>query len=544
MELSNICRVAIYARVSTEEQAEHGYSIDAQLDTLRQYCQQSGKVVANEYVDKGLSGKEMTKRHELKRMMRDAERREFDEVIVWKINRLSRKTRDLLEIVETLNRKNICFRSFSEKFETETPMGRFALQMMGAVGELERNTIVENVKMGLKQRAKMGLHNGGSCLGYASVEQQNGDRRNKQTLFEIVPEEAVTIQKIFSLCAAGRGFRAIANQLNRDGHRTKKGNPFSESGVKEILKNPVYSGTIRYNRFEGWSEKRRRGKNSKPILVPGLHQPIIERELWEKAQSLLQERSKVTPRTHDGFSLLTGLIRCPQCGASMVASRTVNYLKDGTKVIRRYYSCGKFRSQGSSVCRANSVGADYAEQHVLNWLNDLFHKPKILEDVVAAVNSRRNNNVGPMQQELAAIDRNRELLLQRRQRLLDAYEMDGIDKSALTTRLSEIAAEDDALHVRKTELTYELGENCLVEVPLEAVREALADTKRLLEVALPEQKKTLLRMLIKQINITEGRRIGDIVLRIAIKGTEINPKTGTVLELKAKTNNRSKVIQK
>lgn len=544
MEQSKVCRVAIYARVSTEEQAEHGYSIDAQLDILRQYCQQSGKVVAGEYVDKGVSGKEMTKRHELKRMLRDAEKREFDEVVCWKINRLSRKTRDLLEIVETLNRKNVCFRSYSEKFETETPMGRFALQMMGAVGELERNTIVENVKMGLKQRAKMGLHNGGSCLGYRSVDKQDGDRRNKQTLFEIVPEEAVTVQKIFSLCAAGRGFRSIANQLNRDGHRTKKGNTFSEAGIKEILINPVYAGTIRYNRFEGWSEKRRRGKNSNPILVPGLHQPIIERELWEKAQSLLQERSKVTPRAHDGISLLTGLIRCPQCGTPMVASRTVNYLKDGTKIVRRYYSCGQFRSKGSSVCRANSVGADHAELHVLAWLNDLFHKPKILEDVVAAVNSRRNSNVGPMQQELAAIDRNQELLLQRRQRLLDAYEMDGIDKAALTTRLGEITAEDDALHARKAELTYELGEEGVNEVPLELVREALADLQRLFEIALPEQKKALLRLLIKQINITEGRRIGDIVLRIAIKGVGINSKMGKVLELKARTTGNTKAAIK
>lgn len=544
MEPNNVCRVAIYCRVSTEEQAEFGYSIDAQLDILRQYCQQAGKVVAGEYVDKGISGKEMTKRHELKRMMRDAERREFDEVIVWKINRLSRKTRDLLEIVETLNRKNICFRSYSEKFETETPMGRFALQMMGAVGELERNTIVENVKMGLKQRAKMGFHNGGSCLGYHSVERQDGDRRSKQTLFEIVPDEAVTIQKIFTLCAAGRGFRSIANQLNREGHRTKKGNTFSDVGVKEILKNPVYAGTIRYNRFEGWSEKRRRGKNSNPILVPGLHQPIVERELWEKAQTLLQERSKTSPRTHDGVSLLTGLIRCPQCNSTMVASRTVNYLKDGTKVARRYYSCGQFRSKGSSVCRANSVGADYAEQYVLGWLNDLFRKPKILEDVVAAVNSRRRNSVGPMQQELAAIERSRELLTQRRQRLMDAYEMTGIDKAALTVRMGEITTEDDALHVRRAELAYELGEDALGEVPLEVVRAALSDAHRLLETAPPEQKKSLLRLFIKEVSITEGRRIGNIVLRIAVKGTGPSPNMGKVLELRARTTGSVKAAPK
>ena len=279
-------RVAIYARVSTEEQAEHGYSIDAQLDTLRLDCQRLGKVVVGEYVDRGVSGKEMTKRHELKRLLRDADNRAFDEVIVWKINRMSRKTKDLLEIVEQLNRNNIYFRSYSENFETETPMGRFALQMMGAVGELERNTIVENVRLGLKQRARMGLHNGGSCLGYKSVELAESDRKSKKTKLVIVLDEAVVVRKIFEMYAAGKGFRAIANQLNREGHKTKKDNTFGSDSIREIITNPVYVGMVRYNRFEGWSEKRRRGKNPNPILTEGKHEAIISKELWYKVQNL------------------------------------------------------------------------------------------------------------------------------------------------------------------------------------------------------------------------------------------------------------------
>ena len=240
-ESQPMLKVAVYARVSTEEQAEHGYSIEAQLDTLRQYCQLYHRRIVGEYVDRGVSGKEMTKRLELQRLLKDAEEGVFEEVIVWKFNRMSRKTKDLLEIVERLDRSNIYFRSFSENFDTATPMGRFALQMMGAVGELERNTIVENVKLGLKQRARQGFHNGGSCLGYQTVELPGGDRKHRKSSLEIVPEEAAVVRRIYSYYVTGRGFRSIANQLNKDGTRTKKGNTFSPDSIREIIINPVYT---------------------------------------------------------------------------------------------------------------------------------------------------------------------------------------------------------------------------------------------------------------------------------------------------------------
>lgn len=85
-------RVAIYARVSTEEQAENGYSIDAQLDTLRKYCELYGGEIVSEYVDRGVSGKSIQGRYELQRLLKDAEEAKFDEVIVWKFNRMARKT--------------------------------------------------------------------------------------------------------------------------------------------------------------------------------------------------------------------------------------------------------------------------------------------------------------------------------------------------------------------------------------------------------------------------------------------------------------------
>lgn len=218
-------RVAIYVRVSTEEQAEQGYSIDAQLDTLRKHCLYSEKVIFHEYVDRGISGKSMEKRLELQQMLKDAEKNSFDEVLVWKLNRLARNTIDLLQMVEVLEKHNVAFSSFSEKFDTSTPMGKFTLQMMASVGEFERNTIVENVKMGLKQRARTGKHNGKVPLGYRAVKDANNVSNHHESNVEIIEAEAAIVTKIFERFAAGRGFKSIANELNHEGYVTKPGVP-------------------------------------------------------------------------------------------------------------------------------------------------------------------------------------------------------------------------------------------------------------------------------------------------------------------------------
>lgn len=504
----SVIKVAIYVRVSTEEQAEHGYSIDAQLNTLRDYCKLYNKEVFREYVDRGISGKEMTRREQLQRLLKDAEQGLFQEVIVWKFNRMSRKNKDLLEIVDWLEKHNVHFRSFSENFDTSTPMGRFALQMMGAVGELERNTIVENVKLGMKQRAREGFFNGGSCLGYESVKPTETDRNT----LRIVPAEAPTVRKIFTLYAAGKGLRSIANQLNREGHRTNKGNTFGSDSIRQIITNPIYIGHIRYNRFEDWSEKRRKGKTSEAIIVEGRHEPIIDQELWDKVQRLFQEKSKVSPRQQQSENLLTGLIRCPECNTPMVASRTVNYLKDGTKVTRRYYSCGQFRSKGSSVCHANSVKAEEAEKYVLKRVKRVLNHPQLLADITKAANDKLINNQESLRQELPAIVVKLEQLADKKRKILDVYELEDLDRETLGKRLREITAEEHSLSLRKSEIEAGLRQE-VREVPETLLRSLLMRFDLLLEQAPVEQKKMLLLMAVKEITLTEKKKIDKIILR-------------------------------
>lgn len=509
--MEKILRIAIYARVSTDEQAEHGYSIDAQLDTLRNYCTLYNKQIIGEYVDRGVSGKSTKGRYELQRLLKDAEDGLFDEVIVWKINRMARKNIDLLQIVDLLDKNNIAFRSFSENFETETPMGRFALQMMGAVGELERNTIVDNVKMGHKQRAKTGSHNGKVPLGYRVVK-GSAVGRGKNTEVVIVEEEAMLVRKIFELYASGKGLKSIANALNKDGYTTKAKGPFSTCSIRDLLDNPMFIGKIRYNQYENWSEKRRKGKSANPILVDGLHPAIIDQNLWDKVRLLRQKKSSMPKKRFEGEYLLTGIIRCPECGAAMTASRTVNKMKDGSKVTRMYYSCSSFRSKGSSVCHANSIRKVEAEQTVMNRVQNVLIKPQLLKAIVKGVNERKIGRIKPLQEELSGVKVRIAKLEENKRKYLSLYEMDQIDRDLFSERLNSINGDLDDELTRKSRLELELRDDEAEPVSYELVRSLMERFDDLLRKSPFEQRKTLLHLIVKKITLEDKRRVKDVEL--------------------------------
>lgn len=381
-----------YIRVSTERQVE-GYSIEGQITQIEQYCQFNGYELVDIYADRGISGKSMN-RPELQRMLNDAKNGKLDCVMVYKTNRLARNTSDLLTIVEELHRQNVEFFSLSERMEVKNSTGKLMLQILASFSEFERNTILENIYTGQRQRALEGYYQGNLPLGYNNIPD------NKKELM-INQHEANIVKYIFESYAKGHGYRKIANALNHKGYVTKKGNPFSISAVTYILSNTFYIGKIQFAKYKDWNDKRRKGLNDKPVIAEGKHTPIISRDLWDKAQARKKQVSK-KPQVHGkGTNLLTGIIACPQCSASMSASITVNTLKDGTKKRIRYYSCSNFRNKGSKVCSANSVRADVIEKYVMDQILEIVKSDKVLKQVVERVNQENQVDVAALNHDIA-----------------------------------------------------------------------------------------------------------------------------------------------
>ena len=509
-------RLALYTRVSTIEQSEEGYSIDEQKRLLMSWAEKNNYEVYKCYSDRGISGKDIKNRPALKELLKDAEEKKFDMVISWKINRISRKLADVLKIVDVLEKNDITFKSYSEPFETDTPAGKMQFQMMALIGEFERGTIAQNVKMGMCAKAKAGEWCGGRVLGYdlVPVENQEGTKRRK-TKLTINEIEARSVRLIFNEYSNGKGYKAITNQLNKLGYKTKKGNDFSVGSIREILTNPVYIGKVRYNVRQNWSEKRRRNINANPIITDGIHEPIIDEMLWDKVQAIIESKKGKPSRIYDGEYPLTGILRCPKCGAGMVISRTTNKLADGTKKRIAYYCCGAWKNKGTSVCNSNTIRVDKANEYVFNKISELLSNEKMVKSIVNNINKERHKKINPAKKELERIDKELEKIDRKKTKLFEAYEEEVISKEEFKERKDELNKRAKTLQEEKEPLLVTLSDDVSEEIPYEFIKSILENfSKVLTESATREQQKKLLHMIISEITINEAREIDSIKLKI------------------------------
>jgi site-specific DNA recombinase len=501
-------RIGIYARVSTEMQAEEGYSIDAQCRAVREMAKSAGDFIVDEYVDRGISGKAMNNRPELQRLLEDVKAKKLDKVIVWKTNRLARNHFDLLKMTEMFEKYDVSFKSITEPFETSTAVGKLLMNMLASVGEFERETIVDNVKLGMKERAKKGKWNGGRVLGYRSIKDSNGE-----TKLEIEESEAEIVRKIFNLYSEGNGLKAIANKLNHMEYKTRRGNAFGVTAIRDIIRNPIYIGIIRFNKYVNWSTMKKKGNANDLISVEGEHDAIIDVELWERVQEIKRKKSKKPKRTFDGSYPLTGLLKCPQCGASMVAARTSNILADGTKKVIRYYYCGTFKNKGSKVCKSNSIRADYAEEYVFNRIREVVLNEDILKDIVDNLNESRKKNIRPLERELELMSKELKKLSDKKGKVFELYEESMISKENLMSRLNEIDEMINSKLVRKKVIDSELKQNTSDKIPFKAVKKIMNDFNNMLIEAPKDKQKVLLQMLIAKITIKDRKKIDTIEIQ-------------------------------
>lgn len=523
----NVKTIAIYVRVSTEEQVDEGFSIQAQLETLRTYARLHQCIIFDEYVDEGISGKLIENRPELNRLLADAKQGQFDEVMVWKVNRISRSMADLLYISGKLEEHGVAFKSFSEPFDTGNAAGKFLMQMMGAVAELERNTIVDNVKLGMRQRAKQGKWNGGQTIGYASIEIEGStNRKRKETRLELVESEAAIVRLIFHKYAEGKGFKSITNDLNYVGYKTKMGSPFSITTVKGILSNPLYIGKVRFNKQQDWNTKRRKGTNPDPIIVDGQHTAIISQELWDKVQARYANANKHPARVYYGSLPFTGVMRCPQCGHGMVAQRaTRKSKKTGEVKYTPYYQCGQFTNKGSSVCRANSVRADYAEQEIMNRVQQLLDKTELIDDLTTSINGKRTVDKKPLEQELQRLEKEMADIDHKKGKYYRLYEEDMLEPKELKTKINELSEVGQRLEQQQTTIRKQLNVDNTVLVSAEMVKELLVPFSTIFGNINHEKRKQLVHVLIKEITVTGNREIDRITFYLNTKSLVLNQET-------------------
>jgi site-specific DNA recombinase len=227
-------KVAIYVRVSTREQAEKGYSIQEQINACRNYCDQQSWKVVRIYKENGVSGKSLD-RPKLQLLFDDAKKKQFDVIVFWRSDRLTRSMRDLCEIVNYFEEIEIKISCVTERFDTTTADGKLIIHVMGALAEHERQITLERSKIGIRARAREGKWKGGKTpFGYCYDTQTEKLR--------IDEKETKTVKQIFKLYLELGTINDVTRYLNKNQIPTRTAEKWSNTAIGNILGRKLYTG--------------------------------------------------------------------------------------------------------------------------------------------------------------------------------------------------------------------------------------------------------------------------------------------------------------
>lgn len=260
-------RAAGYIRVSTEEQAVHGFGLEAQERAIRAFADSQGYELVDVVADAGVSGATRpADRPGFARLLDLAAGGGISILLVWKFDRLARQIVFAVTAVQDLaERHGVAIRSVTEPIDTATPMGRTIFAVLAGMAEQERESITERTWHGRRTKATRGGYAcGGVPYGYDLV----GKGRDGRLV--VNDAEAEIVRRMFAMRKRGKTFQQIADVLNAGGHRTKRGNKWRAGGVAHVLDNPIYRGEAEY--------LFRRFGAPEHVLVDGSHEPIVPRE--------------------------------------------------------------------------------------------------------------------------------------------------------------------------------------------------------------------------------------------------------------------------
>lgn len=358
-------RAALYIRVSTDDQAEEGYSIEDQKRRLTSFVDSQDWEIADVYIDDGYSAKDLN-RPDMQRLIEDVPLNKFDIVLIYKLNRLIRSASDCDYLLKLFDRHNIKFQSCVESYETRTAAGRLFIRLMADIAQFERENIAENVRNGMEQMVREGKRPGGPVpFGYTSEG-------------TVIPEEARICHELRRLyMEEGMGFKSIAVQLNNTPGMLRRGEKWSSFSVWYTLDNPYYAGKLR------WGSKKANGKYASRkkeelvncIIQDSTHEKIFTWEEYEEHTARMKDRS------FNGYSKkreywFTGVLRCSKCGSAMSGRYHQNKRADGTYKMILSYICS--RRQSGQGCTMPMFRQELVEKLMFDYIEEIRLKHELM----------------------------------------------------------------------------------------------------------------------------------------------------------------------
>jgi site-specific DNA recombinase len=452
---------AIYARVSTEEQVKNT-SLRGQVEACREYAQKQGYTIIRE-VTEDFSGARLD-RPGLDELRGMADRGEIEALVVFEADRLSRKVGHLLLLEEELSRRGVGLLFVNGQDDTTSPEGRMFFTMRGAFGEFERTKIIERTRLGKLRMARQGkaIGNNFQPLGYAIHDGH----------YHIIEDEARIVRFIFEWAVYDRlSIRGIGLRLTQMGATTKRGNThWAPPSIKNILDNPVYTGTAYWNRNMATVPKKRRTDEPRKIEKSSHKQrdmsewiaipcpQIVSQSLWDAAQRQLQLNKERSPRRTKRNYLLRGLIKCGHCGYGYYGRDSRGFA---------YYYCGGGEIMTDPLrpnytghkCQGRPMRADGPkgiEERIWKYIRNRITDEEALlatfeqRGIVQAEEVRRD------QDELETLYAAEGKLKTEQNKMLDLYSQDIITLDQLQERLAMLRKKQQDIDEEKSKVTAHL----------------------------------------------------------------------------------------
>lgn len=474
--MDKINKVALYVRVSTTSQLEEGYSIEEQKAKLESYCDIKDWHIYKVYTDGGFSGS-TTERPALEQLIKDAQSKLFDTVLVYKLDRLSRSQKDTLYLIEDIFLKNnIEFVSLLENFDTSTPFGRAVIGLLSVFAQLEREQIKERMQLGKLGRAKAG-----KSMMWAKTSY--GYNYDKETGSMTVNEyEALAVKEIFTSYLAGMSITKLRDKINE---KYQKQPAWSYRTIRGILANPVYCGL---NQYKGQT-------------FQGTHKPIISLVDFEQTQRELAKRQRTArelsnPRPFQAKYMLSGLAQCGYCHAPLkVILGAVR--KDGTR-FKRYecYQRHPRKTRGVTVyndnkkCESGYYDMELLEHYVLTRISQLQNDPEKIQELFS-------DDTSPTVDK-QAIQKQIDSLTLKLSKLNDLYLDDRITLDELRAKSSDFINQRATLEdeIKKASNDKQAGQREKIE--------KLLDASSVLDMSYDNQK-VIVRELIDKVQVTSDK---------------------------------------
>ena len=388
-------KVYLYTRVSTAMQID-GYSLEAQKTKMKAFCEYNEYVIAGEHEDAGKSGKSIEGRIAFNQMMDDikSEKDAVSYVLVFKLSRFGRNAADVLATLQVMQDFGVNLICVEDGIDSSRDAGKLMISVLSAVAEIERENIRVQTMEGRMQKAREGKWNGGFApYGYSLIDGK----------LEVNEEEAVAIRMIFDQYVnTDLGANGIAKYLENHGiHKIARQNGknplFDAALIRRIIQNPVYSGKISYGRrrtekVHGTRNEYRQVKKDDYLLVDGLHEALVSEEVWEQAQvkvaAQAKKYEKVNRDKREKIHLLSGILKCPVCGAGMYGNKSIKKRKDGSNYKDFYYYGCKHRNmtRGHKCDYKKQVHEEMLDASVAEVISKLVSNPKFSDLIRNKIN--------------------------------------------------------------------------------------------------------------------------------------------------------------